>query len=94
MKVRLSLSRVRHSFHMFSDNSNVSFGSVDCSLCTRRIALKDDYHKKKMDVLAYIPVEYNYLETLAKTFVMLARQTSLFKKAFATRLQFVESLIQ
>ena len=47
---------------------------MDCSLYTRRIALKDDYHKKRMDMLAYAPVEYNYLETLAKTFIIPARQ--------------------
>ena len=41
---------------------------------TRRIALKGDYHKKRMDMLAYAPVEYNYLETLAKTIIKLARQ--------------------
>ena len=38
------------------------------------LALKDDYHKKRMDMLAYAPVEYNYLETLAKTFIIPARQ--------------------
>ena len=42
---------------MNSDNRNVSLGIVDCSLYTRRIALKDDYHKKRMDVLAHAPVE-------------------------------------
>ena len=47
---------------------------MDCSLYTRRIALKDEYHKKRMDTLAYAPVEYNYLETLAKTFIITARQ--------------------
>ena len=47
---------------------------MDCSLYTRRIALKDDYHKKRMNMLAYAPVEYNYLETLAKTFIIPARQ--------------------
>ena len=40
----------------------------------RRLALKDDYHKKRMDMLADAPVEYNYLETLAKTFIIPARQ--------------------
>ena len=60
---------------MFSDNPNVSLGIVDCSLYTRRIALKDDYHKKRMDMLAYAPVEYNYLENLAKTFIIHARQS-------------------
>ena len=38
------------------------------------VLLKDDYHKKRMDMLAYAPVEYNYLETLAKTFIIPARQ--------------------
>ena len=59
---------------MISDNPNVSFGIVDFSLYTRRIALKDDFHKKRMDMLAYTPVEFNYLETLAKTFIIPARQ--------------------
>ena len=59
---------------MISDNTNVSLGIVDCSLHTRRIALKDDYHKKRMDMLAFAPVDYIYLETLAKTFIIPARQ--------------------
>ena len=74
MKIRLRLIRARPTFYMISDNPNVSLGIVDCSLYTRRIALKDDYHKKRMDMLAYGPVEYNYLETLAKTFIIPARQ--------------------
>ena len=74
MKVRLRLIRTRHNFYMISDNPNVSLGIVDCSLYTSRIALKVDYHKKRMDILACAPVEYNYLETLAKTFIMPARQ--------------------
>ena len=74
MKVRLRLIRARPNFYMISDNPNVSLGIVDCSLYTRRIALKDDYHKNRMDMLAYTPVEFNYLETLAKTFIIPARQ--------------------
>ena len=74
MKIRLRLIRARPNFHMISDNPNVSLGIVDCSLYTPRIALKDDYHKKRMDMLAYTPVEFNYLETLAKTFIIPARQ--------------------
>ena len=62
MKVRLRLIRARPNFYMISDNPNVSLGIVDCSLYTRRIALKDDYHIKRMDMLAYAPVQYNYLE--------------------------------
>ena len=74
MKIRVRLIRARPNFYMISDNPNVSLGIVDCSLYTRRIALKYDYHKKRMDMLAYAPVEYNYLETLAKTFIIPARQ--------------------
>ena len=74
LKTRLRLIRARPNFYMISDNRNVSLGIVDCSLYTRRIALKDDYHKKRMDMLAYAPVEYTYLETLAKTFIIPARQ--------------------
>ena len=73
-KNRLHLIRARPSFYMTSEKPNVSLGIVDCSLYTRRIALKDDYHKKRLDMLAYAPVEYNYLETLAKTFIIPARQ--------------------
>ena len=55
-------------------NPNASLAIVDCSLYTRRIALKDDYHKKRMDMLAYTHVEFNYLETFPKTFIIPARQ--------------------
>ena len=74
MKIRLQLIRARPNFCMISDNPNVSLGIVDCSLYTRRIDFKDDYHKKRMNMLAYIPVEFNYLGTLAKTFIIPARQ--------------------
>ena len=74
MKIRLRLIRARPNFCMISDNPNVSLGIVDYSLYTRRIALKDDYHKKRIDMLAYTPVEFNYLETLVKTFIIPARQ--------------------
>ena len=51
MKIRLQLIRARHIFYMISDIPNVSLGIVDCSLYTRRFALKDDYHRKRMDML-------------------------------------------
>ena len=59
---------------MISGNHNLSLGIVDCSLYTRRVMLKENYHKKRMSQLAYAPVEYNYKETLAKTFIIPARQ--------------------
>ena len=84
MKIRLRLIRARPNFYMISDNPNVSLGLVDCSLfcslCTRRIALKGDYHKKRMDMLAYLLVQFNYLETLAMTVFIPARQNQLIQE--------------
>ena len=74
MKLRRQIFRARPNFYMISDNPNVSLGIVDCSLYTRRIALKDAYHKKRMDMFAYAPVEYICWETLAKTFIISAKQ--------------------
>ena len=74
MKVRIRLIRARPNFYMISENPNVSLGIVDCSLYTRRVMLKEDYHKKRMSQLAYAPVEYNYMETLAKTYIIPALQ--------------------
>ena len=64
MKIGLRLIRARPKLYMISDNPDLSVGIVDCSIYTRRIVLKDDHHKKRMDMLAYTPVEFNYLETL------------------------------
>ena len=94
VKSRLRLSRARLNFYKISDNPNVSLGIVDFSLHTRRIALKDDYHKERMDMLAYTPVEFNNLETLAKTFIIPARQNPSFKKTFSTMLLFAGLLLQ
>ena len=74
MKYSLRLIRTRHNSYMNSDNPNVSLGIVDCSLYNRRIALKDDHHWKRMNMLAQTPVEFNYLESLAKTSIIPARQ--------------------
>ena len=65
---------------MISDNPNVSLGIVGCSLYSHRIALKEDYRKKWTDMLAYTPVEFNYLETLAKTFIIPARRNQFFQE--------------
>ena len=74
MKIRLKLIRARLNFYVINDNPNVSLGKVDCSIYTCPIALKDDYHKKRMEMPAHTPLEFNYLETLAKTFIIPARQ--------------------
>ena len=80
MKFRLRVLRARPRFYMISVNPNVSLRIVDCSLYTRLIALKDDYRKKRMEMLAYITVEFNYLETLANIFIFPARQNQLIQE--------------
>ena len=76
-KVRIRLVRVRSNVNMISENPNVSSSTTDCSLYTRRVMLKEDYHKKRMYQLAYAPVEYNYVQLLAKISIMSARQNQL-----------------
>ena len=72
VKVRIRIIWARPNFYM--TNPNVSLGIVDCSLYTRRVMLKEDCHKKRKSQLAYSPGEYNYMQTLAKTYIILARQ--------------------
>ena len=81
-KVIIRFIRPRLIFYMISDNPNISLGIVDCSLYTRRIGLKEDYHKKRMDMLAYAPVKDNYIETLAKTLVIPSSQNQLIQGIF------------
>ena len=59
---------------MISDNPNVSLGIVDWSLYIGRIGLRDDHNQKRKDKLGSTPVDFNCLETLAKTFIIPARQ--------------------
>ena len=66
-KNRPRLIRARPYFYTISDNPNVSLGIVECSLDIQRVAFKDDYQKKLMDMLAHTSVEFNHLENLAKT---------------------------
>ena len=91
MNIRHRLIRPRTSFYNISDNPNLNLGIVGCSLYTRRITLKDDYHKKRMDMLAYTTVKYKQLETLTKTFIIPALQhqfiqENFFKKASVRRI--------
>ena len=74
MKIRIRLIAARLSFDKISKNPNVSLGIVDCSLYTQRVMLKEDYHKTRMSQLAYAQVECNNMETLARTYIIPARQ--------------------
>ena len=61
--------KARPNFYNVTDKPNVRHGKVDCSVDTRCIALKDNYHNKRRDMLAYILVKFNYIETQAKDFI-------------------------
>ena len=80
MKIPIKLIRARLAFYMMSDNTNVSLGIVDCSLYTRRVMLKENNHNKRMSQLAYAPVEYNYMEKSAKSYIIPARQNQFIQK--------------
>ena len=77
MKNRLRLIRAKTNFYKTSHNPNFSLGIFDFSLYTRRIALKDGYHKKRTDKLAFTPVHFYNLEYLAKTFIIPAIRNQL-----------------
>ena len=74
MIIRLRLSRDRSNLCMKSDNRNVNLGFVDCLLYSRRIAVTDDYQSKRVDMLVFTSMEFNYFETLAKIFIIPSRQ--------------------
>ena len=93
MKTRLRLIRTRPNFYIISDNPNVSLGIVDCSLYTRRIALKDDYHRKRMVTLAYIP-GVQLFGDCAKKFYHSRKTKSIHSRKQLTMLQFLDLLLQ
>ena len=74
IKVRVRIIRARPNFYMNNDNPSISVRTVDCSLYTRHIALKDYYHKETMVLLAFTLVAFKILETPAKTFIFYSRR--------------------
>ena len=64
MKISPALIEAKPNCYLISDNPNANVGIVDCSLYTCRIVLKNDRRKKRMEMLASTPVDFNFLETL------------------------------
>ena len=87
MKNRLQLIRAKPTFHYISENPSVSLGIVECSLHTCRTTLKNNYHKRRVDMFVFSPVEFNYLDTLAKNFIIPLAKTSSFNETRLTILQ-------
>ena len=80
MKVMLRLIRATTNFYLINDNPNVILGIADCSLYTRSTASTNQYYKKRMDMIAYTPVENSYYKTLAKRFMNPTRQNQFIRK--------------
>ena len=94
MKNRLRLIRAVPNFHMISDNPNVSLGNKDCSVYTRRIALKDDYHIKEW-TCSLMLLQNTFIWRLWQRHPSYLRdKTNRFKETFSTLLPFVESRLQ
>ena len=69
-KVRLKLIRARPNFYMISYNPHVSPKVLDCSLFTRRVVVNEVYHQTIKYQLTHQPACYNFMETMARTFII------------------------
>ena len=74
MKVRIRLYRATPSFYMKSKNPNVSFSRFHWNSSNLASDAQNRLSQKRVAQIAYAPVEYNHMETIAKTHIFLARQ--------------------
>ena len=59
-KTRPQLMRASPRFYSISDNPNLGILIIECSPYTQRFDLEDEYHKKRMDIFAFISTKINY----------------------------------
>ena len=81
-KVRLKLIRARPNFYMICYNPHVSLNVVDCSLFTRRVVVNEDYHQTIKYQLTHQPACYKFMETIARTFIILSVQNQFIQDNF------------
>ena len=86
-KVRIKLIRARPNFCMLSDNPNVSLKLFDCSLFTRRVLVAEPNHQSLQWNLERESAHYNYIETIARTFIISSRQNQFIQEIFSITLQ-------
>ena len=77
-KVRLKLIRARPNFYMISYNPHASLKVLDCSLFTRRVVVIEVYHQTIKYQLTHQPACYNFIETIARTFIIPSGQNQFF----------------
>ena len=86
--------RAKRNFYKISDNPNLFFGIDACSVYTRCIALKDDYHTKKWTSL-HITLWNSTIWRLWHRLLSFPKEkTNSFKKTILPMLYFVDSLLQ
>ena len=69
-KVRLKLIRAIPNFYIISYNRHVSLKVLDCSLYTRRVVVNEVYHQTIKCQLNHHSACYNFMETIARTFII------------------------
>ena len=69
-KIRLKLIRARPSFYIISYNPHVSLKVPDCSFFTRRVVVNEVYHQTIKYQLTHQLACYNFMETIARTFII------------------------
>ena len=79
-KVRLKLIRARHNLYMISYNPHVSLKVLDCSLFTRGVVVNEVYHQTIKYQLTHQPACYNFMETIARTFIISSGQNQFFQE--------------
>ena len=79
-KIRLKLIRARPSFYMVSYNPHVSLKVFDCSLFTRPVVVNEVYHQTIKCQLTHQPACYNFMGTIARTFIIPSGQNQFFQE--------------
>ena len=79
-KVQLKLIRARPKLYMLSYYPNVSLKIVDFSQFTRRVLVAESNHQFLQWNLEREPAQYNYMETIAGTFIFPSRQNQFIQK--------------
>ena len=79
-KVRLKLIPARPNFYMISYNPHVSLKVLDCSLFTRRVVVNEVYHQTIKHQLTHQPACCNFMETIARTFIILLGQNQVIQE--------------
>ena len=79
-KDRNKLNRARPNFYLLSDNPKLNLKIVNFSLFTRRNLVADSNHQYLQWNVEREPAQYNYMETIARTFIIPSRQNQFIQK--------------